>query len=271
MKQQLLGFLCCFWCFVSLGQSSTPLQALLIIGYEPFGEISQSKIKGMNEIAALLQQHDIVVHQYYHTEATWDNIVAKAKQCHILIYSGHGSWLGQDGKAGGLCLNPSSVSTAKILEELQLQDNALVIFKSVCMGAGSSAGDDDDIGIQEARERVRHYANPFFQIGAAAYYANNYKRGTLKFLSDFLDGVPLQEAYQTSTKLWTTIEFEVPFEYDTTKMFSIASSPGGGTAVRTTYINGVKTVEKIPNPKNYSIAYVGAPVYSIRHLKGTTK
>lgn len=49
----------------------------------------------------------------------------------------------------------------------------MVIFKSVCGGAGFSADDRIDIGTDEAKKRVCSYASPFFKIGSAAYYANN--------------------------------------------------------------------------------------------------
>jgi hypothetical protein len=51
------------------------------------------------------------------------------------------------------------------------------------------------------------------------------------------------------------------------KVFSIASSPGGGTAIRTTYTNGVKSVEEIINPKSYSVAFVGEPDFSLEKMK----
>ena len=42
----------------------------------------------------------------------------------------------------------------------------------------------------------------------------------------------------------------------------------GGTVIRTSYINGVKTaVEEIPATKDYDIAYVANPRYSISTLK----
>ena len=147
-----------------------------------------------------------------------------------------------------------------------MKNNALVLFKSVCRGAGSSAGDNDDIGIKVAKERVTSYAYPFFEIGAAGYYANNFGNGVYNFLKDFLAGKTLKEAYVNSASTWTTIEFEEPFPNDSTKSFSIASTPGGGTSTRTTYTNGVKKVEKIPTPKEYEIAYVGSTTFSIQDM-----
>ena len=174
--------------------------------------------------------------------------------------------MGEDGNAGGICIN-SMVSSSRLMNQLRLKDNSLVIFKSVCNGAGSSAGDDNDIGITEAKKRVTYYAYPFFEIGASAYYANNFGNGVYDFLSDFLSGVTLKQSYLNSTETWTNVEFEESFSRDTAKSFSIASTPGGGTATRTTYTNGVKKVEQVKSHKGYKIAYVGEPGFSIINMK----
>ena len=53
-------------------------------------------------------------------------------------------------------------------------------------GAGSFASDDVDIGIKKAIERVLDYSKPFLSIGASAYYADNFGKGCLSFLNNFL-------------------------------------------------------------------------------------
>ena len=114
-----------------------------------------------------------------------NTIIEVANKCKFFVYSGHGSTMGVNGNAGGICIN-SMVSSYELIKSLRLKENALVIFKSVCRGAGSSAGDNTDIGITEAKKRVTNYAYPFFEIGASAYYANNYGAGAYNFLEDFL-------------------------------------------------------------------------------------
>ncbi|MBK7129412.1 MAG: hypothetical protein IPM74_07135 [Crocinitomicaceae bacterium] len=240
------------------------LQAILIVGHQEDG--TQSAIEDMDEIASVFEEHKIGVHKFYDNEAVWSEIIKVSPECNFLVYSGHGSTLGIDGKTGGICVEPNSVSTATILKELRLKENSLVLFKSVCRGAGSSASDNDDIGIKVAKERVTGYAYPFFEIGAVGYYANNFGSGVYNFLKDFLAGKTLKEAYVNSTSPWTTIEFEEPFPKDSTKSYSIASTPGGGTSTRTTYTNGVKKVEKVPTPKEYEIAYVGNTTFSIKDM-----
>ena len=261
----ILG-ICLFFGNSASGQNkdTTNLEALLIVGHLEDG--TSSAMKRMDVIANLFIENGVKVHKFYDDEANWDEITKVSENCNFLVYRGHGSNLGTNGNAGGICIN-SMVSTFKLMQELKLKDNALVLFKSVCNGAGSSADDDEDIGIVEAKNRVTHYAYPFFEIGASAYYANNYVAGTYRFLKDFFSGIPLKEAYLNSTKHFTTVEFEEVFSRDETKFISIASTPGGGTAIRTSYTNGVKKVESIKSPKGYKIAYVGAADFSIKDMK----
>ncbi len=236
------------------------LKAILIVGHQEEG--TREAIEDMNEIANLFSKKGVSVYKFYDKEADWNEIVRIARYCNFFVYSGHGSKMGENGNVGGICVN-SMVSSSELMSSLRLKEGALVIFKSVCNGAGSSAGDDNNIGITEAKKRVTHYAYPFFEIGASAYYANNFGNGVYNFLNDFLSGVYLKEAYINSTDTWTNIEFEEYFSRDQTKSFSIASSPGGGTATRTTYTNGIKKVEQITNPKSYDISYVGKKDFSI--------
>ena len=167
---------------------------------------------------------------------------------------------------GGLCIN-TMVSAAEIRKSLKLRDHALVLFQSVCYGAGSTAGDDIDIGIQEAKNRVIQYAESFLDVGAHGYYANNYVGGVYGFLQEFLSGSSLNEAYRESVSTFSSIEFEDTSHQPKHSYFSIASSPGGGYATRTTYRNGVKTVEQIKNVKDYDIACVGLADLDILDMK----
>ena len=239
------------------------LHALLVVGHQEDG--TGKAIARMNEIARLLEENKVVVHKFYDDQAIWNNIIKIAPRCSFFVYSGHGSNLGIDGETGGLCLT-SMISTSILIKHLKLKNNALVVFQSVCRGAGSSAGDIDNIGLPEAKKRVTNYAYPFLEIGAQAYYANNFVRGALGFLKDFFTGISLKEAYVTSARGWTTIEFEESFKKDTIKSISIASIPGGGISTMTTYTNGVKKVEDFNTPKSYEIAYVGKKDFSISDM-----
>ena len=154
------------------------------------------------------------------------------------MYSGHGiSW--PDGKYGGLDLD-KAISSEDIKNDLKLKSNAIVIFKSVCGGAGSSAIDDGDIGIKKAIERVSDYSKPFLNIGASAYYADNFGEGCISFLNIFFEGKTIKECFGNSIGWLAKFEIEKNYKFDKRKSIGLASSNWGGTVTKTSYINGVK-------------------------------
>ena len=239
------------------------LKAVLVVGVHE--KKDTSAIKSMNEIADFLKIKGVKVFRFYEDEANWNNIKTTSKDANFFIYSGHGSTMGEGGRSGGLCLK-TMVSSKEIIEGLQLKSNSVVIFKSVCRGAGSSAGDNGDIGINEALKRVTDYSKPFFDVGASCYYANNLGSGCLSFLRNFFSEKSVKECFELSSKTWSKIEVSKKYKYDSSKQISIASIDWGGTATRTTYINGVKKVEKVASYKSYDIAYVANPDFSVKDM-----
>jgi hypothetical protein len=125
------------------------LEAVLIVGH--IEDATTRAIEEMDKMAVLLKKNRVKVYTFYDSKADWESIKKVAAGCSFFIYSGHGGSMGLEGKTGGLCIK-STISTATMLKELRLQKNALVLFQSVCRGAGSSAGDDGDIGIAEAKK-----------------------------------------------------------------------------------------------------------------------
>jgi hypothetical protein len=243
---------------------SSSLKAILIVGPQEDG--TALAIESMDKIAKLFQEKGVTVTKFYDSKAKWEDIKLASPNASFLVYAGHGSTMGIGGKTGGLCLT-SMIDVETMLKELKLKKNAMVIFQSVCGGAGSSASDEKDIGIKEAQQRVSDYSKPFFDIGASAYYANNYCGGCKNFLKDFLSGLQLQECFTNSATTWSEIELTKPYEFNKLKQISIASSRGsGGMTTRITYINDVKKVEEIPSIKEYEIAYVGFPNFTIKDL-----
>ncbi|MFZ4706922.1 MAG: hypothetical protein ACOYMF_13025, partial [Bacteroidales bacterium] len=232
------------------------IKAVLVVGPQEDG--TNDAIQSMDEIADFLSSKGISVQRFYDKQAVWNRIIASSKDASIFIYCGHGSTLGGNGRVGGLCLT-TMISSEELISELKLQRNAMVVFKSVCNGAGSSAGDDGDIGVEEAVRRVSDYSAPFFKIGASCYYADNMSKGCLDFLKNFFIGKSIKECFIESANTWAHIETERTFLFDDSMKISIASINWGGTAVRTSYSNGVKTVENIPSSKNYDIAFVANP------------
>lgn len=242
----------------------TQLEAILVVGNTESG--TASSIKKMNEVALIFEKNKIKVTKFYNRNTNWEAIKTASKTASFFVYSGHGSTMGINGNTGGLCLN-KMITAEQILKELQLKKNAIVLFKSVCGGAGSSAVDFKDIGIEEATNRVTDYAQPFFTIGAACYYADNYDDGINLFLTEFLSGKTVGECYEITTKdAMVFHEVAKPFIFDTIKQIAISSDQHEGTTTQYVFDNGTTTYKKIPSFKNYDIALVGNPRFSIAKL-----
>jgi len=238
------------------------LRAVIIVGDQQDGTINA--IEDMENIHTFFKSKNVIVKTFYHPKTSWKGIVKKSKDASFFVYSGHGmSW--PDGKYGGLDLD-EAISSEDIVNDLKLKSNAIVIFKSVCGGAGSSAIDDGDIGIKKAIERVSDYSRPFLNIGASAYYANNFGEGCLSFLNDFFEGKTMKECFGNSIGWSAKLEVDKNYRYDRSKSIGLASSDWGGTVTKTTYINGVKSVREVPSIKDYDIAYVASPLYSLSNL-----
>ena len=238
------------------------LRAVIIVGDQQDGTVSA--IKDMEEIHSFFKSKNVIVKTFYHPKTSWKDIVKASKDASFFVYSGHGmSW--PDGKYGGLDLN-EAISSEDIVNDLKLKSNAIVVFKSVCGGAGSSASDDGDIGIKKAIERVSAYSKPFLNIGASAYYANNFGEGCLSFLNDFFEGKTMKECFDNSIGWSAKLEVDQNYRYDRSKSIGVASSDWGGTVTKTSYINGVKSVREVPATKDYDIAYVANPTYSLSNL-----
>jgi hypothetical protein len=239
------------------------LKAVLVVGPQEDG--TASAIASMDEIAGFFREKGVSVYCFYGEKADWTKIQEAANGANFFIYSGHGTTLGGEGKVGGLCLT-STISATEMTAKLKLHKNAMVLFKSVCYGAGSSASDENEIELNTALTRVTDYARPFFECGAACYYANNLGKGCLSFLKDFFDGKSIKECFTESTNTWCKIEIVKPCAIANNAEIGIASADWGGTTTRTSYINGVKKVETITSFKNYDIAFVGDPDFTIEVL-----
>ena len=248
--------------FISYSQADQ-LRAVIIVGDQQDGTINA--IEDMENIHTFFKSKNVIVKTSYHPKTSWKDIVKASKDASFFVYSGHGmSW--PDGKYGGLALN-KAISSEEIINDLRLKANAIIIFKSVCGGAGSSASDDGDIGIKKAIARVSDYSKPFLSIGASAYYANNFGEGSLSFLHNFFEGKTMKECFDNSIGWSTKLEIDQNYKYDRIKSIGLASSDWGGTVTKTSYINGVKSVREVPATKDYDIAYVANPRYSISTLK----
>ncbi len=238
-------------------KSNEKLKAVLIVG--PQEDATRESISGMNSIADFLKSKGVEVLCFYDQNSDWEKIKKAAEGASIFIYDGHGS------EKCGFTLS-ESVSNEEIISGLKLKKGAMVLFQSVCYGAGSTAGDNVDIGLKEAEKRITNYAKSFIVKGAACYFAVNTNNGVLNFLTDFYKGKSVQECFETSTANFFKIEKNQKSSLGDNLNIAVASFDMGGTATRTTYINGVKKVEKVPSVKAYNVAYISSPDFNLKTL-----
>ena len=248
---------------IALSSSSlSKIKAVLVVA--PAESTTQNSIKKVEVIAIYLKSIGVNVKELYDKNATWTNIVREAKEANIFLYCGHGSNLGVNKRVGGLCLfNNEFITSNTIIKELRLHKNALVLFHTVCNAAGSSASDNADIGIKEATQRVSDYAHPFVLIGAAGFYANNWDNTMVPFLKEFFNKKNIKQIYTKNASSFCNIELFEKYMYEPTYEISISSFSDTSLYTKTTYINGVAKKEEAHIYKNYGIAYVGKPDFTV--------
>ena len=95
----------------------------------------------------------------------------------------------------------------------------------------------------------------------------NFGNGCLSFLNDFFEGKTMKECFDNSIGWSAKLEVDQNYRYDKSKSIGVASCDWGGTVTKTSYINGVKSVREVPATKDYDIAYVANPRFSISTLK----
>lgn len=258
----LFGFILSTSLHISVAQAqqspnSDPAKAVLIVGPQEDG--TKDAITKMNRIYTFLKANGVEVERFYDGNSDWEKIKKAADGASILVYSGHGN------ESCGFSLS-ETVSNEEIIKNLKLKKNALVLFQSVCYGAGSSAGDDIDIGLKEAEKRVTNYAKAFIEKGIGCYFAVNTDDGALAFLKSFYAGKTVQQCFEDAAEIFYKVEKLEKASLGENMKIGIASSNWGGTATRTTYTNGVKKVEKVASVKDYSIAFIADPEFSLKKL-----
>jgi hypothetical protein len=254
--------------FISVGvvQAQSP-KAIIINGNA--GSIDQEA----QDLIGLFNRHGYATIYLTGNSANWENVKTKAQGAAIFIYSGHGSSSGYNG-TGGLCLNSNEntwgsnvVSSYTFEKDIQLASGAIVYFKSVCGGAGSSASDRSDIGIENATERVTSYSYPFFKMGASAYFASNYSGHALKVFQNLFEGNTLEDAFRNILLATSTIELIDVHTLDASKSVGIASnySPGTSTVYITTYTGTKKEnrTETFAKFREYNIAFAGRRTFKL--------
>ena len=234
-------------------------EAVCIIGSgNIINEESESQVEN---IALLLEEQHYKVHRFYDPNNEWEAIKKASLNASLFIYRGHGTHAGIGGGFGGIVID-EFVSGETIASELKFNLQPLVIFISACGGAGSSAGDESDIGVEEAKNRVLGSGLPFIKAGAAGYYANNYDKGTYNFLQNWFSNTTLNDCYISSIYPWCSIRengFQKNPQINANYHIAVSSSPDESYNTISTTRNGKTTIKKIYRKFSYDIAYLGDP------------
>ena len=178
-----------------------PLKAVLLVG--PIdgndGSWTQQEVANMELAANVLESHGVTVYRFYPGTGTFADIEQASQGAQFFLYRGHGVYDGNlpHPNVGGLSLSSGYYSPDRIRNNLHLAPNAIVMLYG-CFTAGSSSavGDEYDIGIAEASRRVAQYSDPFFDAGAAGYYANWFGDAFKRFLINLFAGQTLGQAYE---------------------------------------------------------------------------
>lgn len=266
-KKKLLSFVLALGTFGAT-QGQTP-KAVIVNGND--GTIDQEA----QDLINLFKSHGYTTVYLTGNNANWEAVKAKSQGANVFIYSGHGSTQGYNG-TGGLCLNSQEsysgsdiISSYAFEKDIRLAQGAIVYFKSVCGGAGSSASDRNDIGVEDAKQRVASYSYPFFNMGASAYFASNYSGHALKVFQSLMAGSTLEDAFRDL--LWSsqTIEYVGVHSLDPSKSIGIASnySPGTTTRYITTYSGNHKETrtETFSRFREYNIAFAGNKTFKLNY------
>ncbi len=181
-----------------------PLKAVLVVG--PIdqqtngvpGASTQQEIANMELAAAALQSQGVQVLKFYAPNDRWSNIVAAANGAHFFMYRGHGIFWNGDvntPEVGGFGLTERMYSNHDIKRDIKLAPNAIVMLHA-CFATGSSTTDPGSITQTESRRRISQYSQPFFEMGAAGYYANWYGDAFQVFINNLFAGQTLGNAFK---------------------------------------------------------------------------
>ena len=176
-----------------------PLKAVLLVGPidGDYGSWTTQEKENMDLVASELEANGVTVFKFYTPNNDWEQIKEAANGAHWLLYRGHGVYWSPMPypTVGGFALKNRFVSSDDIRNDLSLAPNAIVMLYG-CFTAGSSSI-DDGLSSQEAQRRVAQYSDPFFDIGAAGYYADWFGNAFQMFVRYLYEGQTLGEAYES--------------------------------------------------------------------------
>ncbi len=178
-----------------------PLKAVLIVGPidpENGNVATNAEIANMELAAARLIANGVQVIRLYTPNDSWASVVAAAQGANFLLYRGHGLYWGSPWptpSVGGFDLTERMYTNNDITRDLKLAPNAIVMLYA-CLATGSSSTDSGPISQSEARRRVSQYSQPFFDLGAAGYYANWFGDAFKVYIDNLFSGKTLGDSFK---------------------------------------------------------------------------
>lgn len=181
--------------------SLPPLKAVLLVGAidGDSGPATTAEVASMRLAATVLRNNNVQVVEFYPPNGNWDQIKSAANGAHFFLYRGHGIFYGDiqhPDQVGGISIGGTIYSSDVIRSDIKLAPNAIIMLYG-CYVAGSSGDDRFSITSSEAQWRVNQYSDPFFDLGAAGYYANWFGDAFAKFLEYLFQGKTLGDAYKS--------------------------------------------------------------------------
>lgn len=181
--------------------SLPPLKAVLLVGAidGDSGPATLNEVASMRLAATVLRNNNVQVYEFYPPSGNWDQIKSAANGAHFFLYRGHGIFYGDiqhPDQVGGISIGGTIYSSDIIRSDIKLAPNAIIMLYG-CYVSGSSGDDRFSITSSEAQWRVNEYSDPFFDLGAAGYYANWFGDAFAKFLEYLFQGKTLGDAYKS--------------------------------------------------------------------------
>ena len=184
--KKLLFIAVLFFCNYLIAE---PLEAILILGTDLTEQRKNSHLEEIERVYSFLNTKNVIVHKFYLDNAKWKEVIKISPRCSFFIYFGHG------GERNFLSMN-ELIDSNRIISDLKLKDNSLVILAHCCLSAGSSSTDKSQISLSTARKRILSRSSAFFKTGASAYYSNNFNDGVLSFLCSLYRGKSINDYHE---------------------------------------------------------------------------
>ena len=125
---------------------------VLILGTNLDQAKQYSHLAELERISSFFSTKNVIVHKFYAGDAKWEEVIKVSPRCSFFIYFGHG------GMKNFLNMN-GFVDSNKIVRELKLKNNAIVLLGHCCFSAGTSSSDDSQISLSTSKKRVNDPLN----------------------------------------------------------------------------------------------------------------